>query len=861
MTSLLSGTSTATRPPGFFGRNARKPGAAAAALVFTAAVALGAPAAIPLEIPQALDDRLQVTLYADSAEIVTPIGAAVDAKGRLFVLESHTHLAPPNYAGPKRDLIKIFEGSRPDGRAARVSVFANDVLEGMNLAFAPDGTLHVITAKTVAALRDRDGDGRADETQVLLRLETDEKYPHNQLLGITISADGWIYAARGNTGGQRHAWVGADGARLEAYGNGGDIVRVRLDGSKLERIAEGFWNPFDLKFDRFGRLLCVDNDPDSRGPNRLLHIVAGGDYGFKSLYGPSGLHPYNAWDGELPGTLPMIAGIGESPSGVIDLTYAALPSDYRDTIAATIWAEHHVSLVRPKRTGVSLRGTAQPWLKGGKWFRPVAIVSGGGGAVYITDWVLKDYPNHGFGRIWKLTTKPGVATMRPPPPFGPAEPDPGPARLERLARAGTRDLPELRRALKDSDPFVRHAGVLGLSQPELRELARHELASDDAALRLGALLALRRAGVSDVAALVRPRLQDADEQVCRMALIWAGEKELRELLPEIDAVGSRGDLTPRLFETWLATMQILQTPPLAAGGKPPRAFSIKRELNPALLERMIGDPKRSAAVRSFALRRLEGTNNPVPRARLIELARSGVPALRVEAIRMLARLNEPAALDVFREIVGQRQQPSTVRAEAVLALGPGAADALRPLLQDPDAIVRTQAARTLRMAEDAATASRPAAPDADGWVRALARGGDPAAGERVFFAMTSTCAQCHRVNGRGGTLGPDLSLIARTATREQIIRSIVSPSEDVAPQFQGWEAKLKNGEVITGLQGHWRTGGGATMILLDGKERRFTDKELADFGAMTQSLMPEGLAALFSVSELLDLVAFLEQCR
>ncbi len=44
---------------------------------------------------------------------------------------------------------------------------------------------------------------------------------------------------------------------------------------KLERIATGFWNPFHWRFDTFGRLFTVDNDPDSRPPCRLLHIVAG----------------------------------------------------------------------------------------------------------------------------------------------------------------------------------------------------------------------------------------------------------------------------------------------------------------------------------------------------------------------------------------------------------------------------------------------------------------------------------------------------------------------------------------------------------------------------------------------------------
>ncbi|MEZ4828028.1 MAG: hypothetical protein R3C61_17350 [Bacteroidia bacterium] len=50
-----------------------------------------------------------------------------------------------------------------------------------------------------------------------------------------------------------------------------------------------------MKFTSDGRLLLTDNDPDSRGPNRLIEIVPGGDYGYQSLYGGSGIHPF--WRG------------------------------------------------------------------------------------------------------------------------------------------------------------------------------------------------------------------------------------------------------------------------------------------------------------------------------------------------------------------------------------------------------------------------------------------------------------------------------------------------------------------------------------------------------------------------------------
>ena len=49
-------------------------------------------------------------------------------------------------------------------------------------------------------------------------------------------------------------------------GEGGNIFCCRPDGSGLRRAATGFWNPFHLCFDAFGRLFAVDNDPDSRPP-------------------------------------------------------------------------------------------------------------------------------------------------------------------------------------------------------------------------------------------------------------------------------------------------------------------------------------------------------------------------------------------------------------------------------------------------------------------------------------------------------------------------------------------------------------------------------------------------------------------
>src|SRR5207247_937332 len=70
------------------------------------------------------------------------------------------------------------------------------------------------------------------------------------------------------------------------------------------------------------------------------------------------------------------------------------------------------------------------------------------------------------------------------------------------------------------------------------------------------------------------------------------------------------------------------------------------------------------------------------------------------------------------------------------------------------------------------------------WRKYLAGSGDPAAGERVFLHVQGPrCATCHRVDGRGGKIGPELSTIGRALSRERLIESILTPSKEIAPMY------------------------------------------------------------------------------
>ena len=80
-------------------------------------------AAQPVEMPKVHDDRLQLQLVADSPDVRTPTGIAVDAQGRVLVIESHTHFPLEKYDGPKHDRILLMQDFGEDGKARKIRTF------------------------------------------------------------------------------------------------------------------------------------------------------------------------------------------------------------------------------------------------------------------------------------------------------------------------------------------------------------------------------------------------------------------------------------------------------------------------------------------------------------------------------------------------------------------------------------------------------------------------------------------------------------------------------------------------------------------------------------------------------------------
>lgn len=365
--------------------------------------------------PRVLDPRLKIELVASEPDIVTPTGLAVDSRGRVLVVESHTHFRPAGYQGPPADRIRLFEDTNGDGRADRISTFFEGTTWTMNVGVHPDGSVYVARRGEIFRLRDTDDDGRADERQRIVRLDTDGDYPHNGLSGFAFDVDGSVYFGLGENKGASFKLVGTDGSMASEL-EGGQVYRCRADGSKVEMLCTGFWNPFHVAIDTYGRVFAVDNDPDSLPPCRLLHIVAGGNYGYRYRNGRKGVHPFTAWNGELPGTLPMVAGTGEAPSGLVAYESDNLPADYIGTLLSTSWGDHRIEQFRLEPRGASFRSVSKPIVTGDENFRPVGIALAPDGSLYISDWVSKSYEVHGKGRVWRLSAVTPAQTSRPTDP-------------------------------------------------------------------------------------------------------------------------------------------------------------------------------------------------------------------------------------------------------------------------------------------------------------------------------------------------------------------------------------------------------------------------------------------------------------
>ncbi|MFO0864520.1 MAG: PVC-type heme-binding CxxCH protein [Gemmataceae bacterium] len=118
------------------------------------------------------------------------------------------------------------------------------------------------------------------------------------------------------------------------------------------------------------------------------------------------------------------------------------------------------------------------------------------------------------------------------------------------------------------------------------------------------------------------------------------------------------------------------------------------------------------------------------------------------------------------------------------------------------------------------------------------------------------CITCHKLEGVGGNIGPDLTRVWETHSLEKTIESMLDPSKEIKEGYQTFVATTKSGKSVTGLRVS-QSADGVTLRDATGKEVMIPTNDLDELNPTKKSLMPDDVVKHLSYREFLDLVAFL----
>src|SRR5436190_516487 len=386
-----------------------------------------APSATPALAPQATQKLFkvpagfEVRLFASEPEVVNPVAMTWDERGRLWVLELYEYPkgAPKGQKG--RDRIKILEDTDADGKADKVTVFADGYSLATGLALG-NGGVYLGVAPDFLFLEDTNRDDKADKTTVL-KTGFGLEDRHELLNGFAWGPDGWLYMTHGVF---THSKV-RDPNDPDGFGVAVDaaLARYHPRTKKFEVFADGTSNPWGVDWNERGDAFvsaCVIH--------HLFHMAPGGQY---NRQGGTWANPYG-YVQDLPTQgLPAIVDwrhYRAAHSGICiyqgdqwpaewrglvflgNIHQSAINCDRLTPVGATYRAEKESKLLGPSKGDWEV-GAGNFLVCDDHWFRPVSVQTGPDGAMWIADWSDR-YPcyqnaqadpegvDRELGRIWRV---------------------------------------------------------------------------------------------------------------------------------------------------------------------------------------------------------------------------------------------------------------------------------------------------------------------------------------------------------------------------------------------------------------------------------------------------------------------------
>lgn len=304
-----------------------------------------------------------------------------EATGSLVAMAFNEfgHIIAAQEGGP---LLLIYDTDRDD-KMDKVRTYC-DLIKNVQGILPLNGEVYVTGEGEAGAgiyrLRDEDRNGSLEKADRLVAFKgtSGEHSAH----ALTLGPEGMIYCVLGNhsqfegeyasSSPYRHYYEGdLVSPRMEDPGGhaagvkapGGAIIRTDLEGKRVELVAGGLRNAYDMVFHTDGSLFVHDSDMEADvgtawyRPTSLFEIVEGGEYGWRSGWAQ--------WPSYYADRLPTLLETGRgSPTGAVCYDHYAFPQRYHGSIFLADWSEGRILAVKLQPNGAGHQAQAEVFLQG-----------------------------------------------------------------------------------------------------------------------------------------------------------------------------------------------------------------------------------------------------------------------------------------------------------------------------------------------------------------------------------------------------------------------------------------------------------------------------------------------------------------